>query len=62
MVCIRREGQDVDKIMSNDDILRENRVIPSLVFQFSALIFFLNQSNSHSVAENAWICSCTFIS
>lgn len=38
MVCIRREGQDLDKIMSNDDILRENRVIPSLVFQFSALI------------------------
>ncbi|KAM5576031.1 nicotinamide/nicotinic acid mononucleotide adenylyltransferase [Rosa sericea] len=25
VVCIRREGQDVDKIMSNDDILRENR-------------------------------------
>ncbi|PRQ29883.1 putative nucleotidyltransferase [Rosa chinensis] len=25
VVCICREGQDVDKIMSNDDILRENR-------------------------------------
>ncbi|PQQ10425.1 nicotinamide/nicotinic acid mononucleotide adenylyltransferase [Prunus yedoensis var. nudiflora] len=26
VVCIRREGQDVDKIISNDEILKENRV------------------------------------
>ncbi|PQQ04943.1 nicotinamide/nicotinic acid mononucleotide adenylyltransferase [Prunus yedoensis var. nudiflora] len=25
VVCIRREGQDVDKIISNDEILKENR-------------------------------------
>ncbi|KAI5332172.1 hypothetical protein L3X38_022301 [Prunus dulcis] len=25
LVCIRREGQDVDKIISNDEILKENR-------------------------------------
>lgn len=27
MVCIRREGQDIEKLISNDEILNEYKVI-----------------------------------
>ena len=34
VVCIRREGQDVEKIISDDEILHENRVIGQFLHNY----------------------------
>lgn len=43
VVCIRREGQDVDKIICNDDILSEYKVVvvPCGAFLFCFFFFLL---------------------